>query len=72
MGAGGGPDGSAATIHDYDDNALLVIHDGAGEAPDLTCSVDGDGATLLADGLPIAVLPGAAGIDLDAVRLVAA
>ena len=68
---GTGPDGGPATLDDFDpsQDSLVVLYDPAGPPPTLACDVTDAGATLFADGLPVAFLPGAVEIDLATVRL---
>ena len=49
-----------------------MVFDGTGPAPVLTTAAGEGGTTLLADGVPVALVEGAEALDLAAVRLLAA
>ncbi len=72
QGGAAGPAG-AAVLEDFDpsQDEIVVLYGAAGAPPDLAVEVGEGGATLFADGVPVAFVPGAAEIDLAAVRLLA-
>ncbi len=70
----GAEDGGPVVVDDFDseEDALVVVYDGAGPQPELTQRADESGVVLLADGIAVAQVLGVEEIDLASVRLVAA